>query len=148
MAKQESAPRRRRIDQETAQSAVSAAAEDLGFFRDLWHQIRLVLKLIRDPQVPLYLKGLPFIALLYVLVPTDLLPDLLPGLGQMDDLMALMLGAKLFIELSPQEAVGRHLELLRQQRAAAGRPADAELQDQVIIEGEFEDVDRPGGTEQ
>lgn len=39
-----------------------------------------------DPQVPAKAKYLPWVALLYFLAPIDLIPDVLPLLGQMDDI--------------------------------------------------------------
>ncbi|MBC8263985.1 MAG: DUF1232 domain-containing protein [Anaerolineales bacterium] len=47
--------------------------------------------------------------LLYLLFPIDLIPDPMLGLGQLDDIGVILLGLKLFIELSPQEIVRRHL---------------------------------------
>ena len=59
--------------------------------------------LVRSPEVPLYLKLLPALAVVYVLLPTDFIPDVFPVLGQLDDVTALLVGAKVFIELALQE---------------------------------------------
>lgn len=53
---------------------------------------------------------IPLATLLYILSPIDLLPDPILGLGQLDDLAALILGVKLFIEMCPREIVREHLE--------------------------------------
>lgn len=84
-----------------------------GFFREIWQQVRLVYKLLLDPEVPIYLKALPFVAVVYLLMPFDFLPDVIPGLGQLDDLTILIIGAKMFIDMAPQEVVQRHLRNLQ-----------------------------------
>ncbi|MCZ7668954.1 MAG: DUF1232 domain-containing protein [Chloroflexi bacterium] len=58
-------------------------------------------RLIRDPEVPIYLKVVPFVGLLYVIMPIDLITDFAPVIGQLDDITALIVGAKVFIELAP-----------------------------------------------
>lgn len=82
---------------------------DLGFFAELLHQIRLVWYLLKDKDVPAYLKLIPFAALVYLVVPTDIIPDFLPGLGQLDDLGVIVLGLKMFLNLSPKEIVDYYL---------------------------------------
>jgi uncharacterized membrane protein YkvA (DUF1232 family) len=86
-----------------------------GFWKELWHQAQLVWYLFRDPEVPFYLKLLPIGALAYVLFPIDVLPDLWPLLGQLDDLTALLVGAKVFIDMSPPHVVARYMRKLSDQ---------------------------------
>lgn len=99
--------------------------KDPGFWREVWHQMRLVLRLIRDPEVPFYLKFVPFLGFVYLLFPFDFVTDFAPIIGQLDDITALIVGAKVFIELAPPAAVARHL---REIRAADGY--------ETIVEGE------------
>lgn len=114
------------------------ARKDPGFWRDMWHQARLVYRLILDPEVPVYLKVLPFVTVVYLLLPFDLLPDVAPVLGQLDDLTLLLVGSKLFIELAPPQVVGRHLQAIREQDGYTAVSADAlsSLEDQIIIDGQ------------
>ena len=86
-----------------------------GFLGGLWQQLRLVQKLFLDPEVPIYLKALPIAAVVYLLFPFDFIPDVIPGLGQLDDITILVLGAKMFIEMAPQQVVARHLRIMRSQ---------------------------------
>ncbi len=86
-----------------------------GFLGGLWQQLRLVQKLFLDPEVPIYLKALPIAAVVYLLFPFDFIPDVIPGLGQLDDITILILGAKMFIEMAPQQVVARHLQSMRTQ---------------------------------
>lgn len=95
-------------------STVSEQVNEPGFWRELWQQARLVFYLLLDPEVPIYLKVLPFMALVYLLVPFDLLPDFAPGLGQVDDITLLLIGAKVFVELAPPQAVARQMQRIRE----------------------------------
>jgi uncharacterized membrane protein YkvA (DUF1232 family) len=45
--------------------------------------------LLRDPQTPLWVKGLCVAVLGYLIVPTDVVADFIPVLGYGDDLTAL-----------------------------------------------------------
>lgn len=82
------------------------------FFETLWKEIRLMGRLMRDPDVPFLLKLLPLVPVLYFILPIDLLPDMIPALGQVDDLTAFFLGIKAFVRLAPPHVVQRHLELM------------------------------------
>jgi uncharacterized membrane protein YkvA (DUF1232 family) len=133
---------------EAAETSLTSRVKDEGFWRELWHQVRLVWYLVRDPDVPFYLKALPLAAVLYVLIPTDLIPDVLPGLGQLDDITALVLGGKIFIELAPPHVVSRYLEAMRRHKDNAqgdreinGEPANDNIAESIIIEGEYEEVE-------
>jgi uncharacterized membrane protein YkvA (DUF1232 family) len=90
-----------------------------GFFGELWDRARLVYKLMLDPEVPIYLKALPLAGVVYLLFPFDFLPDVIPGIGQLDDITILVIGAKMFIDLAPQHVVARHLQSFRTQGDAA-----------------------------
>ncbi len=107
---------------------------DPAFWRELWNQARLVYHLMRDPDVPFYLKLLPLAAIAYVIFPADLAPDLVPIIGQVDDLMALLVGAKVFVEMAPPHVVERY-------QPASVAPADDPLQDAIIVDAEHEPVD-------
>ncbi len=135
----------------------SDRAKDPGFWSELWEQARLVLFLMKDGNVPLYLKLLPFFAIVYVLSPIDLLPAAVaPVLGGMDDLTVLLVGAKIFIEMSPPDVVARYVRQMRglgvmtvegtsdKATAVAGEP---HLLDQVVIDGEFEPWDNTAATD-
>lgn len=50
---------------------------------------RQVHALLRDPQTPLWVKGLCIAVLGYLIVPTDVVADFVPVLGYGDDLAAL-----------------------------------------------------------
>jgi uncharacterized membrane protein YkvA (DUF1232 family) len=82
---------------------------------------RLVWGLMRDPRVPLPLKGLLVAAAVYLLTPLDLIPDVIPILGQADDLTVLMLVLDLFIRNAPPEVTREHMERARTGQADLDR---------------------------
>jgi uncharacterized membrane protein YkvA (DUF1232 family) len=71
---------------------------------------RVIWGMVRDPRTPLPLKGLLAAALVYLVMPFDLIPDVIPILGQADDLTVLMLVLDLFIANAPAEVRKDHLE--------------------------------------
>ena len=93
----------------TKQGKASDLGETAGVLASIIRNARLVWRLLRDPDVSAWLKTIPLASWLYLLFPFDFIPDLALGLGQLDDIAIVLLGLKLFIELSPQEVVRRHL---------------------------------------
>lgn len=69
----------------------------------------------RDPRTPWYAKALALVVIAYALSPIDLIPDFIPVLGQLDDLVIVPLGLLLVIRLIP-----RGLMTECRQAAAAG----------------------------
>jgi uncharacterized membrane protein YkvA (DUF1232 family) len=88
-----------------------------GLLRTLLAEARVAARLLREPSVPGLVKALPAAAALYLIWPLDILPDLLPGLGQLDDIGVVVAAVQGFIHLCPDAAARFH-------RAAvtAGRP--------------------------
>jgi uncharacterized membrane protein YkvA (DUF1232 family) len=55
----------------------------------------------RDPRMPWYVKGLALCVAGYALTPIDLIPDFIPVLGLLDDLILVPLGIYLVVRLIP-----------------------------------------------
>jgi uncharacterized membrane protein YkvA (DUF1232 family) len=55
----------------------------------------------RDPRVPWHAKALALAVAAYALSPIDLIPDFIPVLGYLDDLVIVPLGILLVIRLIP-----------------------------------------------
>jgi len=87
-----------------------------GLFRGLLSDLRLAVRLMREPVVPLHIKALPFAALLYVISPLDVLPDVIPVIGQLDDLGIAIVGLKMFLGLCPAAAETFHRDAIAQGR--------------------------------
>jgi len=56
----------------------------------------------RDPRTPWYAKLLAVAIVAYVLSPIDLIPDFIPVLGWLDDLVLVPLGLLLVVRLIPK----------------------------------------------
>lgn len=85
---------------------------NLGILTDIIRQARLAWRLMLDPRVPLWVKTIVPASLVYLISPIDFIPDVIPGLGQLDDLAVIVIGVKLFIELCPTEIVREHMREL------------------------------------
>lgn len=75
----------------------------------------------RDPRVPWYARWFVAAVVAYALSPIDLIPDFVPVLGYLDDLILVPLGIVLALRLVPREILD---ECRTRARAefAAGRP--------------------------
>ena len=59
----------------------------------------------RDPRVPWYAKALAIAIAAYALSPIDLIPDFIPIIGYLDDLILLPFGIWLAISLIPDDVM-------------------------------------------
>src|SRR4051812_23791143 len=71
----------------------------------------------RDPRTPWYAKALAIAVAAYALSPIDLIPDFIPILGYLDDLILVPAGLWLVLRLIPPQVLADH-------RAAAEAAAD------------------------
>jgi uncharacterized membrane protein YkvA (DUF1232 family) len=83
----------------------------------LFRHARLAFRLLRDERVPTMAKLVLPAALLYVASPLDVLPDLIPLVGQVDDIGILVLSVLAFIKLCPRHLVAEHEAALDGQEA-------------------------------
>ncbi len=83
--------------------------------RALKREVYAVYLAARDPRTPWYAKALIFFVVAYALSPIDLIPDFVPVLGYLDDLLIVPAGIWLAIRLIPPEA-------LAEARAVAAAP--------------------------
>ena len=65
----------------------------------------------RDPRVPWYAKALAFCVAGYALSPIDLIPDFVPILGHMDDVIIVPLGILIVVKSIPPEIMAEHRAL-------------------------------------
>ena len=91
--------------------------------RDRAHALRVdahaVWLAARDPRVPWYAKLLGVIVTGYALSPIDLIPDFIPVLGLLDDLILIPAGIWLMLRLIPD---GVYAECRAAAEAASHRP--------------------------
>ena len=75
--------------------------------------LRLYWRLLGDRRVPVWPKAVLLGAVGYVFSPFDLLPDLMPVVGQLDDLTLLAVIGRAFLWWCPADVVAEHLRALR-----------------------------------
>ena len=93
---------------------------------------RLTMRLLREPRVPLLTKSLPVLAAVYVISPLDFIPDVLPLLGEIDDLAVILIAVGVFLKLCPAGAVEFHRVAMAQGHKYSPMPPSGE-----IIDAEF-----------
>lgn len=107
-------------------------AERVGAAAQILRTVRLVWRLLFDSRVPIFPKLIILGAAIYVISPVDLIPDVILGLGQLDDIGVVLLAIPLFIELCPRAIVEEHRRVIA---AESGEPA--KRSDEEVIEGSF-----------
>jgi uncharacterized membrane protein YkvA (DUF1232 family) len=70
--------------------------------------LRLYWRLFRDPRVSIWPKAMLVGALAYVVLPFDLIPDFVPLIGEVDDVVILLAAARWFLGWCPPEVVQEH----------------------------------------
>jgi len=83
--------------------------------RFLWHLptlLRLLFRLLGDSGVAVAGKAFFFAALVFIVSPFDV-PNFVPVLGEMSDLMLALLACRCFINSCPAELVAGHLAAIR-----------------------------------
>ena len=96
----------------------------------------------RDPRTPWYARVWVALVVGYAFSPIDLIPDMaIPGLGEIDDVVVLVLALKMFVDLSPTSIVREHLEDLFGKPRNARQPAEPATP--TTIEGSYRVLDVP-----
>jgi uncharacterized membrane protein YkvA (DUF1232 family) len=81
--------------------------------RALREHTRAVWFAARDPRMPWAARWLALAVAAYAVSPIDLIPDFIPVLGLLDDLVLLPLGIALVIRLTPPEVIADARERAR-----------------------------------
>ncbi len=101
-------------------------AQQGGVVRNVINQLKLIMRLMGDKRVSAFAKLVPVGAFAYLLLPADLVPNIvLPFVGMLDDAAILWLGSYVFTELCPPEVVAEHMKEL------AGN-MDVNPQDEIV----------------
>ena len=85
--------------------------------KSLKREIHALYLAARDSRTPWYAKAVIIGVVAYALSPIDLIPDFIPVLGYLDDLLLLPLGIYLALKLIP-------VEVLRDARRRAAKTSD------------------------
>ncbi len=70
--------------------------------------IRLLWKVVRDTRVPLLVRGGMIATAAYLALPFDVVPDWLPVLGQVDDVVILTVGVRTLLRQVPEPILREH----------------------------------------
>jgi uncharacterized membrane protein YkvA (DUF1232 family) len=89
--------------------------------RVLKREIRAIYLAYRDPRVPWYARLFAGLVVAYAFSPIDLIPDPIPVLGYLDDLVLVPLGIALALKMIPPQVMTECRERARQEEDE-GRP--------------------------
>src|SRR5262245_55072108 len=68
----------------------------------LGNKLRLAVGLVREKQIPLGARLIPPGLVLYLSLPIDIIPDFIPVLGYLDDVIVMVVGVSLLLKLAPR----------------------------------------------
>ncbi|MBI1732286.1 MAG: DUF1232 domain-containing protein [Gammaproteobacteria bacterium] len=98
---------------------------------ELLADVHVLARAIFDPDAPWLARIIVFLIVAYVLSPVDLIPDFIPVLGLLDELILVPLALKLAWRLMPAELLARY----RRDSAPAAVPAWVEKSGAIIVMG-------------
>ena len=85
-----------------------------GFLREalmlIPNFLKLLFRLFKDARVPVPEKALLVGAIIYVISPLDLIPDVIPFIGEVDDLYLVALTVLRLLNRAPDSAILEHWE--------------------------------------
>ena len=83
-------------------------------------KVRLAWRLLVDHRVPLLARALLPVVVLYVAMPLDIVPDFIPAVGYLDDVLVILGATWLLLRLVPAAVLEEQVAALE---AEAGRQA-------------------------
>lgn len=128
----------------TNTSALEQLRNEPGIWQEILQQVRLIYHLMRDPEVPLILKVIPFLGILYLISPIDLIPGaVVPVIGGLDDVTALLVAAKVFIDLTPPHVVDKYVAMMRGDDFVPMSDKEAQTwEDAIVIDADHSPTDK------
>jgi uncharacterized membrane protein YkvA (DUF1232 family) len=73
--------------------------------REIKRNVFVLYLACKDPRVPWYAKAFAVLVVAYAFSPIDLIPDFIPVLGYLDDLVIVPLGIALALKMIPQPII-------------------------------------------
>jgi len=101
---------------------------------------RLTYRLMLDGRVPLRLKLILPAALVYLISRIDFIPDIVPVIGRIDDVVVILVSLAVFLAMAPRDVVLEHLQGGRDR----GSDSKSEKPDRNVIDGSYRIVDEEG----
>lgn len=94
-------------------SEIVSSTQQGGVIRNALNQLKLILRLMGDKRVSVFAKLIPIGTFAYLILPADIVPNIVfPIIGMVDDAALLWLGSYVFTELCPPEVVQEHMNAL------------------------------------
>ena len=89
-------------------------------------KLRLAVRTFRDGRIALPVRAIPPLLVLYLAMPIDIVPDFIPVLGQLDDVLIVAVGVGLLLRFTPRpvlEELVAELERAYRERGGGGEDA-------------------------
>lgn len=83
-------------------------------------KLRLATRLMRERRIALPVRVIPPLVVLYLAMPLDVIPDFIPILGQLDDMLVIALGVGLLVRFAPRDVVTETIDELERASTRAG----------------------------
>ena len=81
--------------------------------RKLKKEIFLLVEASKHPKAPFYVKLLSILIIAYAFSPVDLIPDFVPVLGYLDDIILIPFAIKFVLKLTPKDVLDECREKVR-----------------------------------
>jgi uncharacterized membrane protein YkvA (DUF1232 family) len=81
-------------------------------------KLRLAWRLLRDRRMPVLVKAVIPALVAYLLMPLDIIPDFIPVIGQLDDLLLIALAVGVIFRFTPVELLEEHIRRLEAEAPA------------------------------
>ena len=101
---------------------------------------RLTYRLMLDGRVPLRLKLILPASLVYLISRIDFIPDVVPIIGRIDDVVVILVSLAVFLAMAPRDVVLEHLG----RGKAQGRTSEPKSPEGKVIDGSYRIVDDEG----
>ncbi len=73
-----------------------------GWAKEMKTEALTVWYISRNPETPWYVRIVALLLVAYAFSPVDLIPDFIPVIGYLDDLVVLSLGVYLLLQITPE----------------------------------------------
>ena len=87
----------------------------------------------RDPRVPWYAKLFAALVVGYAFSPIDLIPDSIPVLGYLDDLILVPLGVALAVRMIPEDVLSESRQKAREMVKRGERPVSRAAAAVIVV---------------
>lgn len=105
----------------TQDSETRSLVERIG--RLPWRgKARLAWALQRDRRIPIWLRALVPAVIVYLATPIDVIPDFVPVLGHLDDLVVVLVAGGMLVRFTPRAVLEDHIARLEAATAPGADP--------------------------